>query len=66
MTAGLLEARRRARQMTASAITMLLLTAVSVIVAAQVFAQEADDLPPRDVYRERGRSTGEKFVTRFS
>jgi polar amino acid transport system substrate-binding protein len=62
MTAGIPEARRRVRQMTASAITMLLLTAVSLIVAVQVFAQEADDLPPRDVYRERGRSTGDKIA----
>jgi hypothetical protein len=62
MTAGILEASRSVRQVATSAIVTLLLAAVSSIIAAQVFAQEADDLPPRDVYHERGRSTGDKIA----
>jgi putative copper export protein len=56
MTAGIPEATRRARQIATSAIATLLLAAVSLIIAAQVFAQEAD------VYDERGLSTGEKIA----
>jgi polar amino acid transport system substrate-binding protein len=62
MTAGILEASRSVRQVATSVIVTLLLAAVSSIIAAQVFAQEADDLPPRDVYHERGRSTGDKIA----
>jgi len=62
MTVGIPEAKRSARQMAASTIATLLLATISLIIAAQVFAQEADDLPPRDVYHERGRSTGDKIA----
>jgi hypothetical protein len=62
MAARIPEATRRARQIATSAIATLLLAAVSLIIAAQVFAQEPDDQPPRDVYHERGRSTGEKIA----
>jgi len=62
MTAGMHDATRKVRQAIVSAITTLLLTSIGLIIAAQVFAQEADDLPPRDVYHERGRSTGDKIA----
>jgi polar amino acid transport system substrate-binding protein len=62
MKVGILEAKRSVWQMAASVIVTLLLAAVCCIIVAQVFAQEADDLPPRDVYHERGRSTGDKIA----
>jgi polar amino acid transport system substrate-binding protein len=62
MTAGTREATRNARHTASSAIATLLLAALSVIIALQALAQEADDLPPRDVYHERGRSTGDKIA----
>jgi polar amino acid transport system substrate-binding protein len=53
---------RTTRQAMTTAIAKLLLAALSCTVTAQCFAQEADDLPPRDVYHERGRSTGDKVA----
>ena len=62
MTAEMLAVPRNARRSATLAIVTLLLAAVLLIIAAPCFAQEADDLPPRDVYRERGRSTGDKIA----
>jgi polar amino acid transport system substrate-binding protein len=62
MTAGKREATRNARRTVSSAIATWLLAALSVVIAAEVSAQEVDDLPPRDVYHERGRSTGDKIA----
>jgi hypothetical protein len=53
---------RRARAIVTSVFAAALVAAFYDIIAAPVSAQEHDDLPPRDVYQERGRSTGDKIA----
>jgi polar amino acid transport system substrate-binding protein len=55
-------AARRARAIVTSVFAAALVAAFHDIIAAPVSAQEHDDLPPRDVYQERGRSTGDKIA----
>jgi polar amino acid transport system substrate-binding protein len=62
MTAATRQVTRNAQHKAASAIATLLLAAVSIIIATRALAQEPDDLPPRDVYHERGRSSGDKIA----
>jgi polar amino acid transport system substrate-binding protein len=62
MSITTLTAARTARRVMTSAFAIPLLAALSFIITAQTMAQEADDLPPRDTYHERGRSTGDKIA----
>src|SRR5580700_2360342 len=64
MAIAILTDTPRARRVSTPRATLLLLllAALACFTRTPTFAQEADDLPPRDVYHERGRSTGDKIA----